>query len=177
MVRGQADWGKALRTFFTSFCPWDTWFWRAALQPGPVWWWKERIVKLAPFSSGSFLLFLYILPIKPHLKKISFISKTKHGLRDSGLGVGEKRRGLELQSAVSMVLTSFDALWLCTKPELGACFLLEPVSGPASAPWLDWQVWFALGLRTNHLLLPTPTPSLPAKGLLQADQSESLSLD
>lgn len=21
MVRGQADWGKALRTFFTSFCP------------------------------------------------------------------------------------------------------------------------------------------------------------
>ena len=72
-------------------------------------------------------------------KKISFISKTKHGLRDSGLGFGGKRSGLEAQSSVSMVPTPLMPL-VMLKSELEACFLLERVSGPASAPWLDQQV-------------------------------------
>ena len=55
MVRGQADWYKALHMFFTSFCSWDPWYLRVALQPGAVWC-KERLVELAFFSSGSFFL-------------------------------------------------------------------------------------------------------------------------
>ena len=39
-------------------------------------------------------------------KKISFISKTNHDFRDSGFGFGGKRRGLEAESAVSVVPTS-----------------------------------------------------------------------
>ena len=107
-------------------------------------------------------------------KKISFISKTKHGLRDSGLGFGEREAVWRHRAQ----WVWFPLLWcplFMPKSELEACFLLERVSGPASAPWLDQQVWFDLGLLTNHLLLPTLNPSMPPKVLLQADQPKSLS--
>lgn len=63
-----------------------------------------------PFSSGNLLLFVF--SPSNHILKNQFISQTKHGFRDSGLGIEEKERGLEPQKAVNMALTCFDALWL-----------------------------------------------------------------